>query len=188
MQRFKAELQPVPGGGNFVVVPPEIASAAGLRYGVRVRGKLDGVDYRSSLMMYSGTFHLGVHKATMSAAGVGPGANVDVTIELDDKPLPTDTVPKDLERAIKASKLATDGWSTTSPSHRREYVQHVTEAKKPETRERRITSTVEALEAHAAKRTKPKVATRAKAKAATPRAKAAAKAPRAKAARRRRGA
>ena len=81
-------------------------------------------------MKYSGVYHLGVHKATMSAAGVGPGANVNITIEIDDKPLPTDTVPPDLQRGIKASKLATNGWTVTSPSHKREYVKHVTDAKK----------------------------------------------------------
>src|SRR5262245_14705284 len=106
MQRFKARLEPVPRGGNFVVVPPAVAEAAGLRYGVRVRGDLCGVAYRSSLMMYSGIFHLGVHKATIEAAGVEPGAEVEVTIQIDDRPLPADTVPKDLERAIKASKRA----------------------------------------------------------------------------------
>jgi len=171
MQRFKAELKPVPGGGNFVVVPPEIASAAGLKYGVRVRGTLNGVDYRSSLMMYSGTFHMGVHKATMASAGVAPGANVDVAIEIDDKPLPTDTVPPDLKRAIKASKAAQSGWETLSPSHRREHVKALLDAKKPETRAKRIASTIAMLEERAAKSTKRRVASRARSKA--PRAKAA---------------
>jgi len=173
MQRFKARLEPVPGGGNFVVVPPEIADAAGIAYGKRVRGTLEGVAYRSSLMKYSGIYHLGVHKATMAAAGVGPGANVDVTIEVDDRPLPTDTVPPDLQRAIKATKLATNGWAVTSPSHKREYVKHVIDAKKPETRERRIVATIASLERKAATSTKPRVTSAAKA----PRAPAARRAP-----------
>jgi hypothetical protein len=149
MERFKAKLKPVPHGGNFVVVPPEVAEAAGLKYGVRVRGTLAGVEYRSSLMMYSGVFHLGVHKATIEAAGAKSGANVDVTIEIDDKPLPTDTVPADLQKAIKASKRAAAGWELTSPSHKREHVKAVLDAKKPETRAKRIASTIAALEAHA---------------------------------------
>jgi hypothetical protein len=149
MERFKAKLEPVPHGGNFVVVPPEIAEAAGLKYGVRVRGTVDGVAYRSSLMMYSGVFHMGVHKATLAAAGAKPGKSVDVTIEIDDEPLPTDTVPPDLQRAIKASKLASAGWDLMTPSHKREHVKAVLDAKKPETREKRIASTVAALEARA---------------------------------------
>jgi hypothetical protein len=180
MQRFKARLEPVPGGGNFVVVPPEIATAAGLKYGVRVRGTVNGVDYRSSLMMYSGVFHMGVHKATMAAAKVAPGANLDVAIEIDDKPLPTDTIPPDLQRALKASKAAQHGWETLSPSHRREHVKAVLDAKKPETRERRIASTIAMLEDRAAKSTKPRVAARATSGGKAPRAQAA---PRARASR-----
>jgi hypothetical protein len=38
MQRFKAKLEPIRGGGHYVVVPPAIAAEAGLEYGARVRG------------------------------------------------------------------------------------------------------------------------------------------------------
>jgi hypothetical protein len=151
MQRFKAKLTPVPGGGHYVVVPPAVAEAAGLRYGVRVRGTVDGVAYRSSLMKYAGVFHMGVHKATIAAAGVKPGDKVKVAIEIDDEPLPADTVPRDLQRAIKGSKRASTAWAVLRPSHRREHVKHVTEAKKPETRKRRIASTIAMLEAPAKK-------------------------------------
>lgn len=168
MQRFKATLEPVPHGGHYVVVPPKVAEAAGLRYGARVRGTLDGVAYRSSLMKYSGVFHMGVHKATIEQAGAKSGGTVSVAIEIDDQPLPTDVVPPDLKRAIAASKRASAGWATLSPSHRREHVQHVTEAKKPETRARRIVSTIAALE----ERAKAKPATGSRATAA-PRARAA---------------
>lgn len=145
MQRFKAKLEPIRGGGHYVIVPPAIAEAAGLKYGVRVRGTVNGAPYRSSLMKYSGVFHMGVHKAMMAAAGVGSGETVDVQIDIDDQPLPTDTMPRDLERAINASKDARAGWAMLPASHRREHVKHVIEAKKPETRARRIAATVAAL-------------------------------------------
>jgi hypothetical protein len=61
MQRFTAMLQAIKGGGHFVVVPPEAADGAGLAYGARVRGTVNGAAYRSSLMKYSGVYHLGVH-------------------------------------------------------------------------------------------------------------------------------
>ena len=147
--RFRATLKPVPSGGHFVVVPATIATAAGLRYGVRVRGTLDGVPYRSSLMKYSGVFHLGVHNATIAAAGARSGAAVGVTIEIDDQPLPTDTVPRDLKRAIDANPAARRAWPAIAPSHRREHVKHVLDAKRAETRARRIARTVAALAARA---------------------------------------
>jgi len=148
MERFKAKLEPVPHGGQFVVVPAAVAAAAGLKYGARVRGTVNGAAYRSSLMKYGGVFHMGVHKATLAAAGVKGGARVLVTIELDDEPLPTDVVPRYLEKAIAASAATRAAWAKLSPAHKREHVKHVIEAKKPETRARRIAATIEALQAN----------------------------------------
>jgi len=144
-QRFKATLEPVPHGGLFVVVPAKTAAAAGLKYGARVRGTVNGAPYRSSLMKYSGVFHVGVHKATVAEAGVKVGDRVSVTIELDDQPLPTDVVPGDLAAAIAATAATRTAWTRLSPAHKREHVKLVIEAKKPETRARRIAAMVAAL-------------------------------------------
>jgi hypothetical protein len=142
---FVAKLEPVPHGGHYVVVPIEVALDAELRHGQRVRGAVNGVPYRSSLMMYGGVFHLGVHKATLAAAGVTARASVTVTIERDAEPLPTDTVPDDLARALARSAKARSAWDALRPSLKREHVKSVLDAKKPETRERRIAKIVAAL-------------------------------------------
>jgi hypothetical protein len=143
--RFTATLEPVPHGGLYVVVPAGVAAKARLAHGARVRGEVNGAPYRSSLMKYSNVFHLGVHKATAEAAGVRAGGRVEVTIELDDAPLPTDTVPDDLAAALARDDNVRAAWETLAPSHRREHVKHVLEAKKPETRARRVAATVSAL-------------------------------------------
>ena len=143
--KFRGTIEPVPGGGHFVVVPEKAAEAAGLTYGMRVRGRLAGAPYRSSLMKYSGVYHLGVHKATLAAAGVVPGLEVPITIEEDDQPLPTDTVPPDLKKALAKNKLAKAGFEAQSPAHKREHVKYILEAKQAETRARRIAKTVETL-------------------------------------------
>jgi hypothetical protein len=154
VERFKAKLEPVPHGGHFVSVPEKVAAAAGLKYGVRVRGTVNGVPYRSSLMKYSSVFHMGVHKATLERAGAAGGDRVEVAIEIDDEPLPTDVVPQDLARALAARAMvkARATWQKLAPAHRREHVKHVLDAKKPETRARRIAKTVEALLAGVPKR------------------------------------
>ena len=148
MERFKARLEPVPHGGQFVVVPAAVVAAAGLKFGARVRGTVNGAAYRSSLMKYSGVFHMGVHKATLAAAGVASGQRVTVTIELDDQPLPTDAVPPDLAKAIAAGAGTRAAWTKLPPSRKREHVKLVIDAKKPETRARRIAATIEALRAN----------------------------------------
>ena len=145
MQTFRARLEPVPHGGCFVAVPPKVAAAAGLKHRDRVRGTVNGVPYRSALMKYSGVFHMGVHKATLAKAGLERGNEARVSIERDPEPLPTDTVPPDLARALRANARAAAAFRRLAPSHRREYVGFVIEAKKPETRARRVAKTVTAL-------------------------------------------
>jgi hypothetical protein len=145
MKPFRAKLQPVPHGGQYVVVPAKTAEQAGLKHAARVRGTVNGAPYRSSLMKYSGIFHLGVHKATLAKADVAPGARVEVTIELDDELLPTDVVPDDLAKGLKKNKDAAAAWRVLRPSRKREHVKHIVEAKKPETRARRLGQILETL-------------------------------------------
>jgi bacteriocin resistance YdeI/OmpD-like protein/uncharacterized protein DUF1905 len=135
---FTADLLPVPHGGHYVVVPKAVAVAAGLRHGQRVRGTVNGAGYRSSLMIYGGVFHLGVHKATLAEAEVSAPAAVHVSIEADTEPLPTDAVPQDLAKALKRRASATAAWQRLRPSLKREHVKSLLDAKKPETRRSRL--------------------------------------------------
>ena len=160
MHRFVAKLEPVPHGGLYVAVPEEIAAATGLAHGARVRGKANGVAYRSSLMKYNGIFHLGVYKATTGAAGVGRGDYVTVTIELDDQPLPTDMVPNDLARALSEEPAALESWLALAPARRREHVKNVVDAKRPKTRAHRVAKIVEILRSRVPRRRTWRPATR----------------------------
>lgn len=56
------------------------------------------------------------------------------------KPLPT---PPDLTKALKANKKALATFEAFSPSHRREYIEWLIEAKTEETRSRRLETAVE---------------------------------------------
>lgn len=142
---FRARLQPVPHGGQYVAVPAAVAERAGLAHAARVRGTVEGVPYRSSLMKYSGVFHLGLPKASLAQAGVKPGAQVAVTLERDQEPQPGDVVPADLERALRGDKHAAAAWRVLRPSRKRVYVQRLLTAKKAETRARRLQATLDAL-------------------------------------------
>jgi uncharacterized protein YdeI (YjbR/CyaY-like superfamily) len=55
------------------------------------------------------------------------------------------SVPADLRAAISRNKTAAEAFRNFSYSHRKEYVKWVLEAKRPETRARRIAETVERL-------------------------------------------
>ena len=54
-------------------------------------------------------------------------------------------IPVELETAFESSTEARNAFEKLSHSHQREYVNHVSEAKKPETRLRRARRTVEQL-------------------------------------------
>lgn len=57
------------------------------------------------------------------------------------------STPPALARALKASAGAQATWKALSPSHRREYAEWITEAKRDETRARRVATAIEWLEA-----------------------------------------
>jgi uncharacterized protein YdeI (YjbR/CyaY-like superfamily) len=58
-------------------------------------------------------------------------------------PKPTLEPPVAFTTALKKSKAAASAYAAFSPSCKREYIQWITEAKRPETRDRRITQAIE---------------------------------------------
>lgn len=142
---FVATIEAVDGGGHCVRVPDDAAAAARLEQRMRVRGTVAGVAYRSSLMKSDGRYWLGVHKATLAKAGVKAGDRVEIFLERDPEPLPEDTVPAELAAALARDATLRAAWEALPPSHRREHVKHVNEAKKAETRAARIDKTLAAL-------------------------------------------
>lgn len=61
------------------------------------------------------------------------------------KPRPEAAVPDDLFLALRKNKKALATFDGFSPSHRREYIEWITEAKRPETRLSRLKTTMEWL-------------------------------------------
>ena len=66
-----------------------------------------------------------------------------VTVPRVRKPKPALPVPKDLAAALRKNRKARTGFDGFSPSHRREYIEWILEAKGTETRERRIETAIE---------------------------------------------
>jgi Bacteriocin-protection, YdeI or OmpD-Associated/Domain of unknown function (DUF1905) len=128
-----------------VVVPDEVARSFGTDRRMPVRASFNGVPYRGSMVSWSGMACIGVTKAIMAEAGVSMGDELDVVLELDEAPREVE-VPDDLDAILRKRKDLREAWDRMSFSHRREYVNAIAEAKKPETRQRRVAKTIEALE------------------------------------------
>jgi hypothetical protein len=87
---------------------------------------------------------VGFNRAVRAAAGVVAGAEIVVAIAIDLAPRAVE-VPDDLAAALAGDGAAAAAFDRLAPSHRKEYVRRITEAKKPETRARRVEGTLERL-------------------------------------------
>jgi uncharacterized protein YdeI (YjbR/CyaY-like superfamily) len=88
---------------------------------------------------------LGVLKSIRAELGKGAGDAVTVTVERDAGERTVD-VPEDFATALAEAGLR-EAFDGLSYSHRREHVNAINDAKKPETRTRRIAKALEMLRA-----------------------------------------
>ena len=145
MPEFDGVLQAGLGGGAYVALPPEVLAATGQGTRFRVRGRFNGVEFRSNTMPSGeGRACLGVHKATREAAGARFGDSVRVEFEVDDAPRQV-VVPAELAAALDAEPALRAAFDNLAPSRRRALADGVAQAKKPETKQRRIARILEQL-------------------------------------------
>lgn len=128
---------------STIVIPGDVAASFGTHAMVKVRGTIDDVPFRSSLMADgNGGFHMMVNAAIRREAGVGAGDEVSVTMEVDDAPRTVRT-PPDLNTALKVDRRAKAFWDALSYSNKKLYVEWIREAKQPATRAKRVAETVQ---------------------------------------------
>jgi hypothetical protein len=144
--RFRATLETNGRTATGIEVPTSVvdALAAGKRPPVRVT--LHEHTYRTTVARMGGRFLVPVSAEVRKAAGVIAGDELDVGIELDDAPR-TVEVPADLAAALAEAPAAAQAWEKLAYTHQKEWARSVEDAKKPETRARRIAAAVEALRA-----------------------------------------
>lgn len=148
--KFRAELRSSGsgGGGHMIEVPGDVIAKLGGKGRTPVTAMFDGVPYRGSIVKMRGTMMIGVTKAIMAEAGVEVGDTITVVVENDDSPREVE-IPPDLAKAFRGAKDAKAEWDRLAFTHQREYAQAILDAKKPETRARRIEKTIDALETRA---------------------------------------
>lgn len=104
--------------------------------------------YRSTLCSMGGLF-IPFRKSNQQAAGITTQRTAKVTVTLDTAPRVV-VAPKDLRSAVEKAKLL-EVWKALSYTHQREHVEAIEQAKKPETRARRVEKCVALLRERAAK-------------------------------------
>ena len=144
-ETFETTIQVEGRTATYFEVPLDIPELYG-RARPPVRVRIGGHTYRSTIAVYGGRYYLPLNRANRTAAGVAAGQIVTVEIDVDDEPRTVD-VPEDLQKALAADAEAAAAYEGMSYSHRREYVDWIVEARRAETRRRRIEQTLERLRA-----------------------------------------
>jgi hypothetical protein len=145
-QRFKAELRPSGrgGGGHVVEVPNDVIQALGGGGRIPVNASFNGIPYRGSIVRMGGPPCIGVLKAIVEETGVDYGDTLDVVVERDTEERTIDP-PPDLKKALATTKPAAAGWDKLSFTRKRELARGIEEAKRPETKARRLAAAIAEL-------------------------------------------
>lgn len=131
------------GAMCFIPVPFDPKAVFGkMRASVKVT--LNGHTYRSTIFSMRGVIGIPLRKSHREAAGVNGDETMAVHMELDTEAREVE-LPEDLSEALKAQPGAWDRWQKLSFTHQREHVEAIENAKKAETRARRLANTLQML-------------------------------------------
>ena len=144
--KLKVKLQRDERGAVSFVVPEEVVES--FRSGKRppVQTTINGYPYRARVAVYGGISYVALRKDVLEGAGVDAGDSVNITIDLDQAPREVE-IPPELTRALNADRAAQAAFEKLSYTHRKEWATHIAEAKREETRKRRVSRAVEQLRA-----------------------------------------
>jgi uncharacterized protein YdeI (YjbR/CyaY-like superfamily) len=103
-----------------------------------VRGTINGFPFRTSLLPQGdGTHEMAVNKEMLKGAGAAAGETVTTVIELDTAAR-TVEVPDDMNQVLMESKTLKPVFDALAYSRRKEFVDWIAQAKRPETRSKRL--------------------------------------------------
>ena len=128
----------------LIELAPAVIEALGAGKRPPVKATVNGYTFRTTVAVYGGKSYIGLRKEIREAAGVDLGQLVQVALELDVDPREVE-LPRPLADALDADPEAKAAFAKLSYTHRKEYAQSVAEAKREETRRRRVERTIESL-------------------------------------------
>lgn len=134
------------GNNTGIEVPPEVVEGLGGGKKPAVAVTIGSFSYRSSIAVMGGKFLIPLSADRRAESGIKGGDAVEVELALDDKPREV-TVPDDLAAALAGDAVARTFFETLSYSNKLRHVLSVTDAKTPETRQRRVDKVMEMMRA-----------------------------------------
>lgn len=144
---FSAVIEDAGHGGAFITIPLDVEAVFGKKR-LKVLATFDEVPYRGLATRMGGEHHLIIIRKDIRAAiNKGIGDTVAVTLQEDTEPRVVE-LPDDFAHALQEHPQAHEIFHALAYTHQREYLNWITEAKKPETRQRRIEKGIEILKEH----------------------------------------
>ena len=129
-----------------VEVPEALVTTLGSGRHPKVRVTVRGYTFRSSIGSMGGRFMLPMTADTRERAGVSPGDEVELDIEVDNEPRAVE-VPPELAAGLAQDEAAARFFEGLSYSNQRRVVEPIHAAKAAETRARRIEKALAGLRA-----------------------------------------
>jgi hypothetical protein len=139
--QISATLEPVGPATALELTDAQVVELGGGKR-APVRVTIGDVTVRLRLGVMGGRNLIGLSQAARRELGVAIGDAVTATVELDEAERVL-AVPDDLATALDARPGLRAAFDALAPTHRKEHIQAVLGAKRPETRERRIAAVVE---------------------------------------------
>jgi len=148
MPRFSATIYKL--GINPVVDPPErvlnaIFKQAGRTKGpIPVHGKVNGREFRQTLVKYAGEWRLYVNGVMLKASGTKVGDEVPFEIDFDPSP-PEVPMPDALAKAFSKDGPARKAFDALAPSRRKEIIRYIGSLKSDDSIERNVENVIRRL-------------------------------------------
>ena len=128
---FTATLVPRGPAAAVVLDDDQVAAVGEGKKRFPVVATVNGHTWRTTVARMGGEALLGLNRAVRQEAGVEAGDEVDV--------------PQALAKALEADDEARAAFEKLAYTHRKEFARWIEEAKRDETRERRVTNTIAML-------------------------------------------
>ena len=141
---FRGTLEPRGPAAAVVLDDEQVAAVGEGAKRFPVVATVNGYSWRTTVTRMRGEFLVGLSKAVRQEAGAEAGDTVEVKLELDTAPREVE-VPEALSNALAGDAAARAAFDGLAYTHRKEYARWIDEAKRDETRERRVARALEML-------------------------------------------
>ena len=111
---------------------------------IPVRGKVNGAEFRQTLVKYAGAWRLYVNGVMLKASGTTVGDEVRIEVEFDPSPLEVE-MPDALVEAFGRDRFAREAFDRLTPSRQKEILRYIGSLKTTEAIEKNVECVVRQL-------------------------------------------